>query len=399
MTDWQEIEKEYYMPAFTRIPVTLVRGEGMKVWDDAGKEYLDFVAGIAVNVLGHCHPALTAAICEQAGTLLHTSCLYYTTPQLMLAELLVRNSALDKVFFCNSGAEANEGALKLARQYGKHKLAGANEIITTFNSFHGRTLMTLAATGQPKFQEPYKPMPGGFINVEYNNIEAIKKATSKKTCAIMLEPIQGEGGVNMAAADYFKQVRSWCDEKSVLLILDEIQTGMGRIGPLFGYELYGIEPDIMTLAKGLGGGFPIGAFMAKDAASVFEAGDHGSTFGGNPLACAAGYAVLKYILDNDVLTQAREVAYHLAYKLEQMKTQFDFVTEVRGSGLLIAMQFNRDIAAHVLNACMSEGLLVNKLKPNAIRFVPPLIVSKSDVDVATNILYKVLSNIKTEKGQ
>jgi acetylornithine/N-succinyldiaminopimelate aminotransferase len=393
MTNWQDLEKEYYMPTFTRIPVTLVKGAGMKVWDDKGKEYLDFVAGIAVNALGHCHPALTKAICEQAGTLVHTSCLYYTIPQLVLAELLVRNSACDKVFFCNSGAEANEGALKLARQYGKRKLAGANEIITTFNSFHGRTLMTLAATGQPKFQEAYKPMPGGFINVEYNNIEAIKKATSKKTCAIMLEPIQGEGGVNVPDKDYFKKVRALCDEKGILLILDEIQTGIGRTGPLFGYELYGIEPDIITLAKGLGGGFPIGVFMAKNAASVFEAGDHGSTFGGNPLACAAGYAVLKYILDNDILSQAKEVGYHLAYKLEQMKTQFDFVTEVRGSGLLIAMQFNKDIAADVMDACLAEGLLINKLKPNAIRFVPPLIVSKSDVDEAMNILYKVLSNI------
>ncbi len=393
MTNWQDMEKEYYMPTFTRIPVTLVKGEGLKVWDDNGKEYLDFVAGIAVNVLGHCHPALTQAICEQAGTLVHTSSLYYTIPQLKLAELLVKNSVLNKVFFCNSGAEANEGALKLARQYGKRKLNGANEIITTFNSFHGRTLMTLAATGQPKFQEPYKPMPGGFINVEYNNIEAIKKATTKKTCAIMLEPIQGEGGVNVADEDYFKKVRAWCDEKGILLILDEIQTGIGRTGPLFGYELYGVEPDIITLAKGLGGGFPIGVFMAKDAASVFEAGDHGSTFGGNPLACAAGYAVLKYILDNDVLSNAKKVGYHLAYKLEQMKTQFDFVTEVRGSGLLIAMQFDRDIAQDVLSACLSEGLLINKLKPNAIRFVPPLVVSRADVDEAMNILYKVLSNI------
>jgi acetylornithine/succinyldiaminopimelate/putrescine aminotransferase len=209
----------------------------------------------------------------------------------------------------------------------------------------------------------------------------------------MLEPIQGEGGVNVADEDYFKKVRAWCDEKGILLILDEIQTGIGRIGPLFGYELYGIEPDLITLAKGLGGGFPIGVFMAKDAASVFEAGDHGSTFGGNPLACAAGYAVLKYILDNDVLSSAKEVGYHLAYKLEQMKTQFDYVAEVRGRGLLIAMQFDRDIAADVLDACLSEGLLINKLKPNAIRFVPPLIVSKSDVDAAMNILYKVLSNI------
>ncbi|MBT3363907.1 MAG: acetylornithine transaminase [Chloroflexi bacterium] len=393
MTNWQELESKYYMPTFNRIPVTLVRGEGMKVWDDKGKEYLDFVAGIAVNALGHCHPALTEAICQQAGTLVHTSCLYYTTPQLNLAELLVKSSVLDKVFFCNSGAEANEGALKLARKYGKVKLNGANEIITTLNSFHGRTLMTLAATGQPKFQEPYKPMPGGFISVAYNDIEAIKKATSKKTCAIMLEPIQGEGGVNMSDQDYLKKVRAWCDEKGILLILDEIQTGIGRMGPLFGYEVYDVEPDIITLAKGLGSGFPIGVFMAKDEASVFEVGDHGSTFGGNPLACAAGYATLKYILDNHVLSNVKEVGYHLVYKLEQLKTQFDFVTEVRGCGLLIAMQFDKDIAADVMNACMADGLLINKLKPNAIRFIPPLIVSKADVDEAVGILYKVLSNI------
>ncbi|MBT7290221.1 MAG: aminotransferase class III-fold pyridoxal phosphate-dependent enzyme, partial [Chloroflexi bacterium] len=289
--------------------------------------------------------------------------------------------------------EANEGALKLARKYGKVKLNGANEIITTLNSFHGRTLMTLAATGQPKFQEPYKPMPGGFISVAYNDIEAIKKATSKKTCAIMLEPIQGEGGVNMSDQDYLKKVRAWCDEKGILLILDEIQTGIGRMGPLFGYEVYDVEPDIITLAKGLGSGFPIGVFMAKDEASVFEVGDHGSTFGGNPLACAAGYATLKYILDNHVLSNVKEVGYHLVYKLEQLKTQFDFVTEVRGCGLLIAMQFDKDIAADVMNACMADGLLINKLKPNAIRFIPPLIVSKADVDEAVGILYKVLSNI------
>jgi len=394
MTDWIQLEKKYYIPTFTRIPVTLVRGEGMKVWDDKGREYLDFVAGIAVNALGHSHPALVEAICEQAGTLMHTSCLYYTVPQIKLAELLVKNSVCDKVFFCNSGAEANEGALKLARKYGKVKLAGANEVITTFDSFHGRTLMTLAATGQPKFQDPYKPLPGGFINVPYNDIESIKKATSKNTCAVMLEPIQGEGGVNVPDDDYLKKVRAWCDEKGILLILDEVQTGIGRTGPLFGYELYGIEPDIITLAKGLGGGFPIGAFMVKDAACVFEAGDHGSTFGGNPLACAAAYAVLKYILDNGVLGEAAEAGYHLAYRLEQMKTQFDFVSEVRGAGLLIAMQFDSDIAADVMNACLDKGLLINKLKPDAIRLIPPLIVSKADIDEAADILYKVLSNIK-----
>ncbi|TET39122.1 MAG: aspartate aminotransferase family protein, partial [Dehalococcoidia bacterium] len=334
MTDWQELEEKYLMNTFKRLPVTLVRGEGARVWDDKGKEYLDFVGGLAVNVLGHCHPEVANALAKQARTLIQTSNLVYSVPQIRLAELLIQNSCFDKVFFCNSGAEANEGAVKLARKYGKLHLNGAYEVITAMNSFHGRTLAMVAATGQPKFQQPYTPLPSGFINVEYDSIDAIKAATGKKTCAVMLEVIQGEGGVNIPKEDYLKEVRSWCDEKGILLILDEIQTGMGRTGTLFAYQQSGIEPDIMTLAKGLAGGVPIGALLAKERASVFEPGDHGSTFGGNPLTCAVGYATLKYILEHDIVENCHRMGNYLMSCLDSLKSKFDFIVEVRGRCLL-----------------------------------------------------------------
>ena len=391
MTDWQELEKRYFMNTFKRQPVTLVRGEGTRVWDDKGKEYLDFVGGWAVNCLGHCHPALVGAIQEQSNTLIHTSNQFYTIPQIRLAQLLVENSSLDRVFFSNSGAEANEGAMKLARRYGKLRLDGAYEVITAMNSFHGRTLAMVAATGQGKFQEPYVPLPEGFVNVEYNDVEAIKAAATDRTCALMLEPIQGEGGVNIPDRGYFKEARDWCDEKGIILILDEIQTGIGRTGTLFAYEQLGIEPDIMTLAKGLGGGVPIGAILAKEKFSVFAPGEHGSTFGGNPLSCAAGYATLKYILDNGVVENSRRVGEYLVTSLERLKAKFDFIVQVRGIGLLLALQFDRDIANDVVKACIEEGLLINQVKPNAIRFMPPLIITKKEVDEAVNILERVLA--------
>src|SRR4030065_282255 len=254
MENWQELEQKYFMRTTKRLPVTLVRGKGARVWDTEGKEYLDFVGGWAVNSLGHCHPVLVKALTEQANTLIQVSNQFYTIPQVQLAKLLIDNSCLDRVFFCNSGAEANEGAMKLARRYGKLHLDGAYGIITARGSFHGRTLATVAATGQDKFQQPYIPMPDGFVNVDYDSIEAMKAATTGRTGGVMVEPIQGEGGVNVPSDDYLKKVRAWCDEKGMLLILDEIQTGLGRIGSLFGYEKYGVEPDIMTLAKGIGGG-------------------------------------------------------------------------------------------------------------------------------------------------
>jgi acetylornithine/N-succinyldiaminopimelate aminotransferase len=393
MVNWPELESKYYMQTTVRVPVTLARGEDVRVWDDKGKEYLDFVGGLAVDSLGHCHPVVADALAEQARTLMQTSNWYYTIPQIRLAELLVKNSCLDRVFICNSGLEANEGAVKLARRYGHLKLNGAYEVITTANSFHGRSLAMTAASGQPKMHEPYVPLPVGFVNVANNDIEAIRSATTDKTCAVMLEPVQGEGGVNIPDDDYLKKVREWCDRKGILLILDEVQTGIGRLGTLFGYELYGIEPDIMTLAKGLGSGIPIGALLAKERASVFTVGDHNATFGGNPVTSAAAFAVLKYIIDNDIAGNVRKVGQYLTEGLQTLKSKYSFITEVRGRGLLVAVEFNSDMAQSILMACLEKGLLVNKVKANAIRLIPPLIIGYAEVDKALGILDEALSSI------
>jgi len=393
MTDWQKLEKKYFMPTFKRMPVTLVKGKGVRVWDENGKEYLDFTAGWGVNSLGHCHPEVVSAIAEQAKSLLQTSNQFYTVPQLKLAELLIENSCFDRVFFCNSGAEANEGAVKLARRYGKLHLDGAYKVITALNSFHGRTLAMTAATGQRKFQEAYQPIPDGFVNVEYDNISAIKKAATSQTCAVMLEPIQGEGGVNIPSDSYLKAVRAWCDEKGILLILDEVQTGIGRIGTLFGYEQFNIEPDIITLAKGLGGGIPIGAFLAKEEVSVFTPGDHGSTFGGNPLACASGYATLNFIIENDIPGKVKKNGAYLIAQLNKLKSKHDFIVDVRGRGLLVAIQFDDDLTDKIVKSCMERGLLLNPVKPNAIRFMPPLTIVKKDIDAMIGILERVLAKV------
>ncbi len=394
MGKWEELEKKYMMGMPKRVPEVYVRGKGARLWDENGKEYLDFVAGWAVDSLGHCPPVVIEAINKQVQTLIQTSNQFYTVPQIQLAELLVKNSCLNKVFFCNSGAEATEGAVKLARRYGKLKLNGAYEVITALNSFHGRTLAMTAATGQHKFQDSYQPIPIGFPNVQFNNIKAIKAATTEKTCAVMLEPVQAEGGVNMPSENYLKEVRAWCDQKGILLILDEIQTGMGRVGTLFAYQQYGIEPDIMALAKGLGSGVPIGAIMAKDTASVFVPGDHGSTFGGNPLVTSAAYATTKFIIENDIPGNARRVGDYFATGLKKLKQKYSFITDVRGLGLLRAMEFSSDIAEQMVLACLRGGLLVNQLKPNALRFIPPLIITNKDVDEAINILDKALSGVK-----
>ncbi|MDP2930976.1 MAG: acetylornithine transaminase [Chloroflexota bacterium] len=396
MSHWQELERKYYMQTFERVPLTIVRGQGARVWDEDGKEYLDFVGGWAANILGHCHPAVCEAVTKQVQTLIHASNTFYTIPQIQLAELLVKNSCFHKVFFGNSGLEANEGAFKLARRYGKLNLKGAYEIITANDSFHGRSLATIAATGQPKHQQPFTPMPAGFVNVPFNDIEVIKKATTPQTCAVMLEPLQGEGGVTAAHEDYLRAVRAWCDQKGILLILDEIQTGLGRTGTLFAYEQYGIEPDIMTLAKGLAGGLPIGALLAKDKAAVFTPGEHGSTYGGNPVACAAGVAALTFILEQDVPANCRKMGQRLMAGLQSLKTKYPFVTDVRGRGLLQAMEFNRNIAESVKVACMGRRLLVNRLKPNTLRFMPPLIINRDDVAEALGILDEVLGSDKLE---
>ncbi|MGD9115732.1 MAG: aspartate aminotransferase family protein [Dehalococcoidia bacterium] len=391
MTNWPAMEAKYIMNVTERLPLTIVRGQGARAWDEDGKEYLDFVGGWAVNSLGHCHPAVVKAITEQAQLLIHTSNQFYTVPQLRLAQLLVENSCLDKVFFGNSGAEANEAAIKLARRYGQLKLGGAYEIITTLGSFHGRTLATVAATGQEKFQKPFPPLPTGFVNVKYNSIGAIKSATTQRTCAVMIEPLQGEGGVNLPADGYLAEVRAWCDQKGILLILDEVQTGMGRTGSLFAYEQYGVEPDIMTLAKGLGSGVAIGAIMAKEKAAVFVPGEHGSTFGGNPLACAAGYATLKFVIGNDIPGRAGAVGDYLLKKLAELKRKHPLITGIRGKGLLVAVELDKDVAATLTVDCLKKGLLVNQLKANTIRFMPPLIIGNEEVDEALGIFEGVLA--------
>ncbi|MCH8869627.1 MAG: aspartate aminotransferase family protein [Chloroflexi bacterium] len=388
--EWKEKESKYYMFLVRRQPMVIERGEGTHVWDTDGKEYLDFTSGWAVNNIGHANPVMAEAIAEQAKKLLQTSNQFYTIPQIQLAELLVENSCMDKVFFCNSGAEANEGAIKLAKRNGKKHRNGAYEIITALNSFHGRTMMNVAATGQPHYQELFTPIPTGFTHVPYDDIEAMKQATTDRTVAVMIEPVQGEGGVNIPSEGYLQQVRGWCDENDLLLIFDEVQTGLGRLGTLFGYQAFDVEPDIMTLAKGLGGGVPIGAFLAKDAACAFDPGDHGSTFGGNPLTTAASYASTKYIIDNHIPAHAKEMGQYLEQGLRKLMANHEFITDVRGMGLLWAVEFNSDMTPAVMAACNEAGLLMNPLRPNTVRLMPPLTVSKSEIDEALTRLEKGL---------
>ncbi|MGI5836445.1 MAG: acetylornithine transaminase [Chloroflexota bacterium] len=390
MANWRELEAKLLMGVFRRTPVVIVRGEGSRVWDEDGKSYLDFIAGIAVNCLGHSHPVVVNALREQAGKLIHTSNLFYSIPQLELAQLLVDNSALDRVFFANSGAEANEGAIKLARKYGKYQLDGAYEIISTDHSFHGRTLTTVAATGKVAYQKDFVPLPPGFTIVPYNDFDAIVKATTDKTCAVLLEPIQGEGGVNIPSDNYLADVRAWCDEKKLLLMLDEVQTGVGRTGTLWAYQQFGIEPDVMSVAKGLAGGVPIGAFLCKEEYSVLVPGDHGSTFGGNPLACATGAAVLRYVVENDLPAQVRRKGEFLLDRLQQLKARHSEIKDVRGRGLLVAVEFEEDKAAEVLNACVEKGLLINNISANTLRIAPPLTITESELSEGLDILESVL---------
>ena len=392
-SQWIALEEKYYAQTVRRQPIVLVRGQGSRVWDADGKEYVDFTAGWAVNNLGHCHPAMVEAIQEQAATLIQTSNQFFTVPQLHLAQALIDNSCLDRVFFGNSGAEAVEGALKLARRYGKKNRDGAYQVITAFNSFHGRTMSTIAATGQPHYQENFQPLTPGFVHVDYDDVEAIIAATTDETAAVMLEPIQGEGGVNIPADDYLKRVRDWCDKQGLLLILDEVQTGLGRLGSLFGYQEYGVEPDVMTLAKGLGGGVPIGAFLSKDYCMALEPGDHGSTFGGNALTTAASYASTKFILDNDIPSQAKATGQSLMDKLEDLKTRFSNISEVRGKGMLIALEFDEDIAADALSKANETGVLLNMVKPNTLRLMPALNISEEDVDEGVDRLAQALTKL------
>jgi acetylornithine/N-succinyldiaminopimelate aminotransferase len=377
----QELADRYLMQTGRRLPVTFVRGQGCLVYDEAGREYLDLVAGIAVNLLGHAHPDVMAALTKQSAALIHTSNLYFTQPQVELARRLVELSFPSRVFLCNSGAEANEAAIKLARKWGALNRGGAYEIITATGSFHGRTLAAVTAGGQHKYSDPFKPLPEGFAHVPFNDPAAIEQATSDRTVAVMLEPVMGEIGVIPAAPGYLKRVREWCDKKNLLLILDEVQTGLGRTGRWFAHQHAGITPDVMTLAKGLGGGVPIGACLANPRADVFEPGDHGSTFGGNPLACAVAATVLEVVERDGLVGNAVEMGEHLHASLQDLRA-----SEVRGLGLMQAFQLEEPKAKVLQQACLERGLIVNAVDDHTIRLVPPLIITAQQIDRAHELL-------------
>ena len=391
--EYKDLEKKYYMQVVNRMPPVLVSGKGTVVTDNDGNEYLDFTAGWAVLNLGHSHDSVTEAIKDQAGKILQMSNLYYTTPQLSLAQTIVDNSALDRVFFCNSGAEANEGAAKLARKWGKKNLNGAFDIITTLNSFHGRTQAMMAATGQPHYQDNWRPLMPGFVNVEYNNLQHIVDAYTDNTCAVMIEPVQGEGGVNVPDPDYLRSVQEFCKSKNILFILDEVQTGMGRLGTLFGYQRFqGVEPDVMTLAKALGSGAPLGAFCSKEFCSVLEPGDHGSTFGGNALTTSAGAAAAEFMVKNNIPEAALESGKYMMDKLSVLMKKFDFISEIRGMGLLIGIEMNQDVSGEIVGKALEKGLLINAVRPNMIRFMPPLNVSIEEIDQAIEVISEILED-------
>ena len=394
--------EQYLMNTYTRQPISIVRGRGSKVYDLEGREYIDFVAGIAVNLLGHGHPDLVLAIQKQVQHLIHTSNLYYTEPQVRLAQTLVEHSFAQKVFFCNSGAEANEAAIKLARKYSYDKYgADRYEIVTMTNSFHGRTMATLTATGQEKVQKGFAPLMPGFSHVTFNDLSEVERAITSKTAAVLLEPIQAEGGVHVADRGYMQGLRDLCRERDVcdanglLLIFDEVQTGMGRTGTLFCYEQFGMQPDIMTLAKGLGGGVPIGACLATETvAQAFSPGTHASTFGGNPLACAAALAVLRVLLEGKILDQGRRMGETLAKGLAVLKDRHRCVKEVRGLGLLQGVELDIDGKAVVAD-CLARGLLINCTGDRVLRFVPPLIITEREIDRLLVALAQVLSQRTT----
>jgi predicted acetylornithine/succinylornithine family transaminase len=389
--DILDLTQRYVAQTYSRFPIAVVRGKGTRVWDADGKEYLDFVSGIAVNNLGHCHPAIVRAIREQAGKLVHASNLYHIEPQSRLARELCRRSFAQRVFFCNSGAEANEAAIKLARRYGRERLGGRYEIVSTANSFHGRTLATMAATGQEKVRGGYDPLPAGFRCIPYNNLDAAARAIDDKTAAILVEPIQGEGGVVVPSPGYLKGLRELCDEYGVLLIFDEVQVGMGRTGKLFAYERFGVEPDIMTLAKALGGGLPLGAMLAKeDVAQSFTPGSHASTFGGNPLACSAGLAALKILAGGKVLKNCARMGERLRRGLMALERRHSLIREVRGEGLILGMVLDRE-GSRIVEECLQRGLLINCTAHIVLRCIPPLTVSQGEVDRALEILDAVFS--------
>src|SRR2546421_5480276 len=383
---------KYHTPNYARAPICLVRGDGVRVWDSDGKEYLDFGAGIAVAALGHCHPRVTGAIREAAATLLHVSNLYYTAPQIHLAKLLCDHSFAERVFFCNSGAEANEAALKLARKYARERYASDRyEIIATHNAFHGRTFATVTATGQAKYPHGFEPLVPGFKHVPYNDLRAMEMAVDNRTAAILVEPIQGEGGVHIPDDDYLPGLRKLCDESGALLILDEIQTGVGRTGRLWGYEHSGIEPDVMTLAKALANGIPIGAMLCREhVAAALTAGTHGSTFAGSPFVTSVALATLTTIIGDKIPDRAARTGRELMDGLRAMQKKLPVITQVRGQGLLIGAELTRP-AGPVVDACREAGLLLLSAGEKVVRLAPPLIVESADCARALAILGDALA--------
>ena len=394
-------DTESYLPVFSRYPIVLDHGDGSYVWDLNGRKYLDALGGIAVNVLGHNYAPLVNAIADQARRLIHVSNLYYTEPQADAAAKLSELTGGGKVFFGNSGAEANEGAIKAARKYAHTIHSEKSQIITALGSFHGRTLATLTATGQEKFHKGFEPLPQGFDYVPYNDIAALEARMNENTAAVMLEPIQGEGGVRTPADGYLQQVRALCDQYDALLIFDEIQTGMGRTGTFYAYEMYGVTPDIVTLAKGLAGGVPIGAFIVTEkVAAAFHAGDHGSTFGGNPLACAAANVVLDVIADDAFLSRVKAVGTHFKQKLEDLRTKYPaYIVDVRGTGLILGMEMQKnEVAAAIARRMLEQGVIINCTAGNVLRFIPPLIFSKNEVDELVCVLDDCILDIYDQGG-
>ncbi|HQJ08201.1 MAG TPA: aspartate aminotransferase family protein [Deltaproteobacteria bacterium] len=384
----------YVMETYSRLPVSLVKGSGCRVWDDTGREYLDMVAGIAVCNLGHCHSKVARALKDQADELFHCSNLYRIPKQEVLARMISENSFPAQVFFCNSGAEANEGAIKLVRRYCNTISKRGPKIITLSGSFHGRTLATLTATGQDKVKEGFDPLPAGFLSVPFGDIDAVAEAIDDSVGAVMVEPIQGEGGVRIPPAGYLRKLRKLCDESGLLLVIDEVQTGMARTGELFGYMHEDIVPDAITLAKALGNGFPMGALVARpDIAEAFAPGSHASTFGGNPLAVAASLATFSVMVEEDVPKMSRETGAYLQAEIEEIKRLHPSIKEIRGKGLLIGIEFDADISSLPKDG-LAKGALLNVVQKNVLRLVPPLVISKGECDEAVSIIDSLLK----EKG-
>ena len=382
--------EKFVMKTYTRIPAVIVKGKGLKVWDLDGNEYLDFFPGWAVSGIGHCHPEVVNAVKNYLKKIIHVPNNYYNMLQGKLAQEIIENSfkGEGKAFFCNSGAEANEGAIKLVRAYGVPN--GKYEIITMQNSFHGRTLATITATGQPKYSKDFEPLPAGFKSVPFNDIKALEGAITDKTIAVMLEPIQGEGGINVAHDDYIKDVRELCDKKGLVLMFDEVQTGMGRTGKIFCFQHYGVTPDVMTLAKSLAGGIPIGALVAsKKYADVLKPGMHASTFGGSPIACSAALGVFEAIRREKLLRNTQEMGKYLVEKLNELKKKKSIIKDIRGKGLMIGVELNVEGAA-IVEACFKERLLINCAHGNVLRLMPGMIVNKKQIDKAIEILDKVM---------